>query len=72
MHKNLIGISLLCLFVILYEPLSAQKEIAFEKYHNNSEVQQILKNLQLNHPAQLWLLSYCRSTLTQERNKCEN
>ncbi|MCX6239677.1 MAG: M14 family metallopeptidase [Bacteroidia bacterium] len=55
MYKNLLTIFLLCLFVVSIESLDAQNGISFEKYHNNNEVQQILKNLQQNHPAQIQL-----------------
>ena len=55
MYKNLLSIFLLCMFIVSFESLSAQNGISFEKYHNNNEVQQILKNLQLKYPAQIQL-----------------
>lgn len=56
MYKNLSGILWLCLFIMgSFEPLSSQNAVSFDKYHTNSEVQQIIKNLQQSNPAQIQL-----------------
>jgi len=56
MYKNLSGILWLCLFILgSFELLSAQNTLFFDKYHTNSEVQQILKKLQQSSPAQTQL-----------------
>ena len=52
MYKNLISHFWLCLLFVSFEPLMAQNGITFDKYHNNSEVQQVLMKLQQSYPAQ--------------------
>lgn len=41
------------LSVFFFGSLSAQNTISFDKYHTNSEVQQIIKNFQQSNPAQI-------------------
>jgi hypothetical protein len=51
MYKNLIAIYWICLFLVWSDPITAQNRITFEKYHTNSEVQQILINVQQSNPS---------------------
>ncbi len=46
MYKNLISAFCVSLIFLTFGSLSAQNGITFNKYHNNSEVDQILKNFQ--------------------------
>lgn len=61
MYKFLFSILGLCLCLISVESLIAQNEISFGKYHDNSEVQQLLKKLQQNHPEQIKLQTLASS-----------
>jgi len=54
MFKIFISVFCLCLF-FTFESLKAQNDIHFNKYHNCSEVQQILKTLQQSNPALIHL-----------------
>lgn len=55
MYKNRRIILSLCLLLGAVELLNAQTSISFDKYHNNSEVQQILQKFQQSNPAQTQL-----------------
>lgn len=55
MYKKLWGILWLAFLMISFETLWAQNETSAGKYHNNSEVQQLLKQLQQSHPEQIQL-----------------
>lgn len=51
MVKKLFNYLLLCIVLFPAGKVVAQNELAFNKYHNASEVQQILKKLQQENPA---------------------
>ncbi len=53
MHKNLFSVLWLCLLMVSVESLDAQSGMFSNKYHSNSEVQQILKQLQQKNPDQI-------------------
>ncbi|MBA4411556.1 MAG: M14 family zinc carboxypeptidase [Bacteroidota bacterium] len=55
MNKNHLRILVWCLLLGSVELLNAQNPVSFDKYHNNSEVQQILQKFQQNNPAQVQL-----------------
>ena len=50
MNKNWVYNLWLCLLMSSFGAVQAQKTLTFDKYHNNAEVLQILKNLQQNNP----------------------
>ena len=50
MNKNQSLILWFCLLLSSFGAVQAQKGLAFDKYHNNTEVLQILKNMQQSHP----------------------
>ena len=55
MNKKQILILWFCLLMFTFGDVQAQKTLTFAKYHNNSEVQQILKDLQQSNPELLRL-----------------
>jgi hypothetical protein len=55
MYKKLRSILWLALLMISFETIWAQNETSAGKYHDNSEVQQLLKQLQQSHPEQIQL-----------------
>lgn len=50
MYKNRLRILAGCLLLGTVELLNAQNPVSFDKYHNNSEVQQILQKFQQSNP----------------------
>lgn len=50
MNKNQSLILWFCLLLSSFGAVQAQKGLSFDKYHNNTEVLQILKNLQQSNP----------------------
>lgn len=55
MHKKNLSLFWLCLALFSFGSLFAQNRTTFDKYHTNSEVQQILNKLQQSHPEQIQL-----------------
>lgn len=53
MYKNRLRIWAGCLLLGTVELLNAQNPVSFDKYHNNSEVQQILLKFQQSNPDQV-------------------
>lgn len=51
MQKKLVSVLGLCLSILSLGSLCAQNNATFDKYHNSSEVQQIIKKLQQSNPS---------------------
>ena len=71
MVKKLLNYFLLCIMLFPAGQLFAQKDFAFNKYHNVSEVQQILKNMQQENPVTTQLHTIATSPGGEEINVLE-
>ena len=61
MVKKPLNCLLMCILILSAGKITAQNELAFDKYHKASEVQQILKKLQHENSATTQLLSIAKS-----------
>jgi len=61
MVKKLLNYLLLCIMLFPAVQLLAQNDLTFDKYHNASEVQQILKQLQQKNPENTQLQTIAKS-----------